>query len=224
MIHESPEFRHSGIRYGLLKCRPTDRLFGSDATKQHYQIHVLADTTEYRVAVNVQSDDDPSTLLYFLHENFQHPIIDRLANTDRGFQLVAKRPDGLALDYLRGNLFDVSQMQLLPPTDPSHHDLNDLIDGYVQATIADQSAVLYAFGAGWGPEDKPDQYFDFVPGQGIHDIHMNQGNSANWRQDDGTWQDGGLLIHLAAQNRWVALFLAFQSQCFSTDDATGHCS
>lgn len=220
----SLEFTHSGINYGLLKSRPTDRLFGSDQTNQHYQIHAIAGTAEYRVAVNVQSQDAPSTLLYFVNENFQHPIIDRLANTDWGFQLVAKQPDGLALDFVRGKLFDVSQMQLLPANDPSHHDLNDLIDGYVQAAIADPDAVLYAFGAGWGPEGKPDQYFDFVPGQGIHDIHMNQGNSANWQHDDGTWQDGGLLINLAAQKKWVALFLAFQSQCFNTDDTTGHCA
>jgi uncharacterized protein YukJ len=39
-------------------------------------------------------------------------------------------------------------------------------------------SVIYAFGAKWGPEKgKPDKYFKFVPGNGIHDIHMNQGNS-----------------------------------------------
>ncbi|WP_366931322.1 hypothetical protein [Methanolobus sp.] len=25
------------------------------------------------------------------------------------------------------------------------------------------------------------------------------------------------------ENRWVAICLAFQSQCFDTDDLTGHC-
>lgn len=221
--HHNPH--HSLSRYGLLKCHPKDRLPGDDQTNEHYEIHAIADTAEYRVAVNVLSQEQPSTLLYFAQENFQHPIIDRLANTDWGFQLVARQPDGLALDFVRGNLFDPKQMQLLPPSDPSHHDLNDLLDGYVQAAIADPDAVLYAFGAGWGPEEnKPDQYFDFLPGQGIHDIHMNQGNSPHWQQDDGIWQDGGLLIYLAAQRKWIALFLAFQSQCFSTDDTTGHCA
>ena len=34
------------------------------------------------------------------------------------------------------------------------------------------------------------------------------------------WQDGGLLIRL--NGRWIGIFLAFQSQAWHTDDATGH--
>jgi uncharacterized protein YukJ len=37
--------------------------------------------------------------------------------------------------------------------------------------------------------------FGFLPGNGVHDIHMNQGNSQQFRGDDGVWQDGGLLLH-----------------------------
>ena len=41
--------------------------------------------------------------------------------------------------------------------------------------------------------------------------------------DDGVWQDGGLLICTArARPQWVAVFLAFQSQAWHTDDKTGH--
>jgi hypothetical protein len=38
--------------------------------------------------------------------------------------------------------------------------------------------------------------------------------------DDGVWQDGGLLIRLG--DRWIGIFLAFQSQAWHTDDVTGH--
>jgi len=51
--------------------------------------------------------------------------------------------------------------------------------------------------------------------------------------DNGVWQDGALLIHfpevrsedenITWPEQWVALFLAFQSQCWHTDDVTGHC-
>jgi hypothetical protein len=51
---------------------------------------------------------------------------------------------------------------------------------------------------------------------------MNQGNSQRFRQDDGVWQDGGLLLHYPAQDQWVGVFLAFQSQAWHTDDQTGH--
>ena len=50
---------------------------------------------------------------------------------------------------------------------------------------------------------------------------MNQGNEKGHQQDNGVWQDGGLFLHFADENRWLAFFLAFQSQSFHTDDSTG---
>jgi hypothetical protein len=57
---------------------------------------------------------------------------------------------------------------------------------------------------------------------GVHDIHMNQGNSGSFTKDDGVWQDGGLIFHFPKLSQWVAVFLAFQSQAWHTDDKTGH--
>ena len=54
---------------------------------------------------------------------------------------------------------------------------------------------------------------------------MNQGNDAKFAGDDGPWQDGGLLLSFPQPDRslrWVAVFLAFQSQALHTDDITGH--
>jgi hypothetical protein len=51
---------------------------------------------------------------------------------------------------------------------------------------------------------------------------MNQGNSPNFVHQDGVWQDGAMLIHLPAENRWIGVFLKFQSQAWHTDDVTGH--
>src|SRR5436305_13945510 len=50
---------------------------------------------------------------------------------------------------------------------------------------------------------------------------MNQGKEKGHQQDNGVWQDGGLFLHFADENRWLAFFLAFQSQSFHTDDSTG---
>jgi hypothetical protein len=83
--------------------------------------------------------------------------------------------------------------------------------------------VVYAFGQRWGPEQGvADKVFDFEPGNGIHDIHMNQGNNGRFSVDDGVWQDGALLFHFPGPDQWVAIFLAFQSQAWHTDDINGH--
>ena len=93
----------------------------------------------------------------------------------------------------------------------------------MERAAADPAARIYAFGQRWGPEAATrDKVFGFLPGNGVHDIHMNQGNSQQFRGDDGVWQDGGLLLHYPAQDQWVAIFLAFQSQAWHTDDQTGH--
>lgn len=56
-----------------------------------------------------------------------------------------------------------------------------------------------------------------------HDIHMNQGSTGSFKRTNGVWQDGGMLIHFESEDRWVAVFLAFQSQCWHTDDEKGNC-
>ncbi|MCA1991411.1 MAG: DUF2278 family protein [Coleofasciculus sp. S288] len=208
--------------YGVLKCRAIDSKLGMGQSP-HYQVRVLDNELSHRIAINVKSKLSPSELLYLVDEKFQHSITQDLIGLDFGFNELERKPGGLGLDYIRGNLFDVTKMTPLPYNVPGpDNDLNELIDKYVTRAIATEDAVLYAFGEKWGPETIPDRYFGFRPGNGIHDIHMNQGNAEKFRKDDGVWQDGGLLIHFPSQNQWVGVFLAFQSQVFHTDDITGH--
>ena len=147
-----------------------------------------------RIAVNVRSSQKPPDLLYLIKEDFEHPILARLSSLTEGFTLLPPQPAGMALDFIRGNLFDHSDMRLLPSNLPGpDNDLSDRIEHYVKRAIDESAAVVYAFGQRWGPEPGvADKVFDFEPGNGIHDIHMNQGNNAAYRQDDGVWQDGGL--------------------------------
>ena len=73
------------------------------------------------------------------------------------------------------------------------NDLNEKLDAYVQRAMADELAMVYAFGEPWGAErTRPMIIFGFLPGNGIHDIHMNQGNPrGRFFSDNGPWQDGG---------------------------------
>ena len=188
----------------------------------HFQVKV-SDDDLFRIAIDVKSQEDPSTVLYYVDEDFNHPILKDLMTLSIGFKSLESRPEGMALDFIRGNLFDTTQMKPLPYNIPGpDNDLNELLHKYIGKAAAMESSEIYAFGQRWGPERKRDPYFGFRPGNGIHDIHMNQGNSENWRNDDGTWQDGGIIIHYPDEDKWVAIFLAFQSQCFHTDDTTGH--
>ncbi len=209
--------------YGVLKGRPIGRRLAVTANA-HYQVHLVDDDTDYRIAVNVKSKLSPSELEYLIDEQFQHPLTANLPNLPLGFKALESKPGGLALDFIRGNLFDRTQMIPLPFEVPGpDNDLNEKIDRHIQRAMADEDALVYAFGERWGPEpNTKDKIFGFKPGNGIHDIHMNQGNDAKFKGDDGVWQDGGLLIHFPSEQRWVALFLKFQSQTWHTDDQTGH--
>jgi uncharacterized protein YukJ len=209
--------------YGVLAGRVLESRTEGGADTPHFQIRVRGGDSEFRVAVNVLSQQSPSELLYIADEAFQHPLVAALPELADGFTAVPSRPGGIALDYIRGNLFDRLAMRALPATAPGpDNDLADKLDHYIGRAVADPSARAYAFGQRWGPETKPDKIFGFSPGNGVHDIHMNQGNTAQFRKDDGVWQDGGLLLHYPGQDQWVAIFLAFQSQAWHTDDQTGH--
>jgi uncharacterized protein YukJ len=210
--------------YGVLKCRALDRKVDpATDPSPHYQVLVSDGEKKHRIAINVKSQESPSDLLYLVNDAFQHPILNSLQNLSLGFHKLEHQPGGVALDFIRGNLFHPEDMKPLPPDVPGlGNDLKELIDLYIQRALQSEDAIVYAFGASWGPEPRiPDKYFGFRPGSGIHDIHMNQGSVGTFQKDNGVYQDGGLLLHFPSRNQWVGIFLAFQSQCFHTDDKTG---
>ncbi|MER7752486.1 YukJ family protein [Kitasatospora sp. NPDC097643] len=211
--------------YGVLAATAVDRRREGATDTPHYQIHLRdAHGTDYRAAVNVLSQQAPADLRYLVDEDFRHPVTALLPPAGSGWNPLPSRPGTASLDFVRGHLFDPAALRLLPPDAPGpDNDLADLLDRHVQHAIADPTAALYVFGQRFGPEPGiPDKVFGFLPGNGVHDIHLNQGNSGRFRADDGVYQDGALLIHRPAEDRWTAIFLAFQSQSWHTDDHTGH--
>lgn len=210
--------------YGVLRGMVVEGKREQEKDSPHYQIHMLAAGVHYRIAVNVKSNLAPSELLFLVDDNFRHPLLDLLDDLATGFTPLPSKPNSGALDFIRGNLFRREDMRLLPFDLPGHDDdLNDKIEHYVKRASLDKDAEMYAFGARWGPEAKTaDKIFKFKPGNGVHDIHMNQGNARQFMQDDGVWQDGALLFHFPVLSQWAGVFLAFQSQAWHTDDRTGH--
>jgi uncharacterized protein YukJ len=232
MYTRSEEAAMPLARYGVLAGRVVDRRAEGGTDTPHYQVHVRGGGVDFRVAVNVLSQLHPSELLFLADEAFRHPLVQELPGLPDGFSPLPSAAGGLALDFIRANLFDRTLLRPVPATAPGpDNDLADKLDHFVERAAADPEARVYAFGQRWGPEPGvPDKVFGFSPGNGVHDIHMNQGNSQQFRRDDGVWQDGGLLLHYPGstpsgargQGQWVAVFLAFQSQAWHTDDQTGH--
>lgn len=208
--------------YGVLKGKAFDRLKATEQS-EHFQVLINRDNNPHRIAINTKSSIAPSQVLYYADDNFSHEITDALlqAPLADGFTDLNSAPGGLALDFIRRNLFNTGKMIPLPSRGPAENDdLNDRLDFFVQQAIQDPTATVYAFGVHWQDANQKDKYFPEInPSRGIHDIHMNQGNpQGKYFKDNGTWQDGGLLFHYASRNRWAAVFTAFQSQSFTTDE------
>ncbi|MBL0744126.1 DUF2278 family protein [Chryseolinea lacunae] len=210
--------------YGVLKGKVSNYILASSGN-EHFQVEVDAGGVFFRIAINVKSSVSPPEVLFFMDEQFEHPVLQQLEgeNLAAGFTALASTPASLALDFIRKNLFPINQMKPIPFNKPgADNDLNEKLEFYVKQAHSDADAVVYAFGQRWGPEPQDDKYFHFQPGNGIHDIHMNQGNSGRFKKDNGVYQDGGLFIHLPSRGRWVAVFIAFQVQAWHTDDQTGN--
>jgi uncharacterized protein YukJ len=210
--------------YGVLAGRVVDARSEGGTGSPHFQIRVQGGDTTFRAAVNVLSQESPSELLYLADEAFVHPMLEGILQLPDGFNPLPSKAGSGALDFIRGNLFDRTAMRRMPATEPGpDNDLADALDHFVSRARSDPAARLFVFGERWGPEaGVADKVFGFRPGNGVHDVHMNQGNSARFRRDDGVWQDGGLLLHFPGAQQTVAVFLAFQSQAWHTDDSTGH--
>jgi uncharacterized protein YukJ len=212
--------------YGVLKGNAIDRLRATSKS-EHFQILVNRGNQSHRIAINTKSSEAPSQVLYYANDDFHHEVTDAIvhANLSDGFTPLVSEARGLALDFIRRNLFSIDEMVPLPSRLPGDNDdLNDKLDFFVEQAIQYPTSMRYAFGQHWEDDNKPDQYFDEInPSTGIHDIHLNQGNkTGKYFKDNSIYQDGGLIFHFASRNRWAAVFTAFQSQAFHTDDIHGN--
>ncbi len=212
-------------KYGVLKGKATDSLLATPGN-EHFQIKIEASGVFHRIAINVKSKLAPPEVLFYMDEDFHHSILADILDQALapGFTALPSRPNSIALDFIRRNMFPIEDMKAIPYNMPgADNDLNEKVGFYVRQAITDGDAVVYAFGEKWGPENGvKDKYFKFEPGNGIHDIHMNQGNDGQYKKDNGVYQDGGLLIHFPSRNKWIAVFIAFQVQKWHTDDITGN--
>ncbi len=198
--------------YSVLRGTPSAGKIVSGSSI-HYQITVGA----FTVAVNIESSDG-SEVLYAVLDRFTPPDAQGLLALPVGMNKLRSAAGGLALDFVREQIHGApmitrAQMTLLPrQLGISGHktSLENAVSRLLARTIAARGEV-YAFGSAYADQGQVD---------GIHDIHMNQGNPVNsFGKDNGTWQDGALFLYGPSAQVWTAIFIAFQSQTWSTDNA-----
>jgi uncharacterized protein YukJ len=167
--------------------------------------------SKFNAAINVKSTGEEARLVYWINRRFENQhVIESLKPLLPGFHpLPSAEKQGL--DYIRGNLVDLREGRLVEHDLPGEQ--NDIID-YLSPIFnqaIEQQAKIFLFGE---PYSKG--------GKGIHDIHMNQGNSEKrFIHSNGVYQDGGLIMAFP-DGHWEAIFLAFASQKIHTDDETGY--
>ncbi len=226
--------------YSVLRGHPAAGKVVSGASA-HYQITVDALDTAgkpFTVAVNIESVDG-SEVLYAIRQGFTPPDPADLGALANGITALKSDPGGLALDFVRSTvagqpMITRAEMTPLPiatsseqflneafsldrtgnsldSADLAPHSLQNAVVALLNQAVADPGSIVYAFGSA---------YADGGVVDGIHDIHMNQGNPKNNHgNDNGVWQDGALLVSLPGQATWTAVFIAFQTESWTTDDA-----
>jgi uncharacterized protein YukJ len=198
--------------YGFWKAKPVSyKVDGpSDQTPHINLIFKDNDNDKLKAAINVKSQANPSELVYWFDRNFSHPLTRALENRPYGFQWMESRDpsaQSLALDYIRTrNLLQIQDGRLLPyDEDGPDNDILDQLQPILDDAIS-QQADIYLYGS------------RFNTGDGIHDVHMNQGSPGRrFRRDNGVNTDGGILFRFP-DGHWEAVFLAFASQQVPTDD------
>jgi uncharacterized protein YukJ len=216
------------IYYGVLRGRVDIFQREDDLNTPHLQVKVIDGQNQaWRIAVNVLSSDRSRVIFHRVDPLQSHPILAGLAELSPGFTLIPapNRAASNALDYFRAPLFDWPTGVAVPSTGPgANDDLQDMVAIYLKQ-LHDQNGEIFAFGAkfpepGQAPSLRPIDN-QFKTKQGVHDIHMNQGNpDGTFAKDNGILQDGGLILKFPT--RYVGLFLRFQTQWLPTDDATGN--
>jgi uncharacterized protein YukJ len=206
--------------YGVLKGRAV-KYQRDDDQDPHSELLMKVNGESFRIAINVRSSRGPIAkrlIEYLMLNDVKHPVIDRARELPEGWNdLKDGVKDDAAIDYIRSNIFRATDMKPIVHLAPGpNNDLFERVEDLLQRAIDEDSAIVYAFGERWGPEDdEPDKYFRFEPGNGVHLIHMNQGGSGD---GNGKFRDGALIIDFPKSGTAAALFLKFQNQVWHTNE------
>jgi uncharacterized protein YukJ len=211
------------LQYGFVKAKMTSLPRLQSKPEQHnsfvetqYHLHFSMDIggESWDIAANVGTDNAGDLLKYKIVNDFRHPIIQALRQAPAGKTDLTGTNALPALDFVRGSVLNGTGDWLD----------SDVLDGgdgkqpvaalkpLLEKAFNNQNGV-YVFGR------------FYRDGNGIHDVHMNQGSSGRYIHRPGNdrndhndiWQDGALMIDFGEGN-WFAYFSAFTNQTIPTDE------
>lgn len=210
----------------------------------HGNIEVLANNTTYRCAIDVDSQKTRVQWRIIEFDSSELKLISQLAD---GWHRLESNEYSGAIDYIRWKLmWVIVRIQFfyflkkrisippmiyharLKPFSKSNVTSNSIfkliildqqsfwrtgnnIDAIEQLeSVINQGDKVFIFG----------QFFN--SGNGVHDIHQNQGDPLNIPQshDNGIWQDGATIVQ-KEDGSFVGFFNKFETQSFYTDNL-GH--
>lgn len=208
------------LPYGFVKAKMASEPHLKPSRHHHeiqYHLHfsLLVDGGNWDVAVNVGTNDADDLLKYKLVFDFRHPIIQMLASAEAGPQDLTDKDALPALDFLRST-------DLLSNTGKWRD--SDVMDGSDQTEpVASLRRLLTR-----AHQESRDVYIFgrfYSEGNGIHDVHLNQGSTSSFMHRAGddsndhndVWQDGAVMVDLG-EPEWAAYFSAFSQQLVPTDE------
>lgn len=188
---------------------------GHEEVQYHLHFSLNVKGASWDTAVNVGTDNEADRLKYKIVEGFQNPLAATLRAASGAVDLTGQAALP-ALDFVRGGILDGTGPWLG----------SDVLGGRAEEKQppAKLSALLSKAFHG-----KNDVYVFgrfYSEGNGVHDVHMNQGSRGRYIHrpgEDGNdhndiWQDGALMIDFGEGGGWVAYFSAFTQQTVPTDD------
>ncbi|MBI1837263.1 MAG: DUF2278 family protein [Flavobacteriia bacterium] len=167
--------------YGVLKTQveiDKGEFTSSKSQMSHYNLIAKnEDGSEYQVNIDIQSNPQtPNVHMYYV-ENYQNAIVNQFEGISNGYTELPPQPDTLALDYIRENLFDItelSQSQAL-----SADQISTVLDTYLES-----HEYVIVFGTKYADESAPANHYgasryranNSLPSQGVDCVHFSKSN------------------------------------------------
>jgi hypothetical protein len=174
-------------------------------------------------AINVQSDakqPEDNRIVFWTGKLTNPDLINRLSGlSEKRFHRVSGPPEPEVadapsnfhgIDFLRDGITQLQDGTVRPwNVDGTNNDILDAWDAFFKLAEPFPETELYIFGSLYEPKL-----------DGIHNVHMNQGNTGSHKGENGVHQDGCVIIQ-DPSGTWWYFFCGFASQKSATNDRTG---